>query len=67
MKMLEVGGNSKKRSYLNLDCVTRLVLLEDDRIEVYVLGDYFDVIQKGNPGYAELKKIISEGEQKSEG
>ena len=62
MRMIEIGGNKVKRSFLNLDCITRLVLLQDNRIEVYVLPDYFDMIEKGDPGYDEIMKMIGEGE-----
>lgn len=56
MDLLEVGGSKVKRTFINLDNLTRLVRLEGDRIEIYV-GDFFDVISKGDKGYAELLKL----------
>jgi len=57
MNLLEVRGH-RKRTLVNLDTLTRLDLLEDGRIELSLIGGYFDVLSEGGEGYLELRKLF---------
>lgn len=58
MKLIEIEGN-KRRTFLNLENLVKIDLLDNLQIQVTFVGGYFDVISKGSKGYEELRELIS--------
>lgn len=58
MRLIEIKGIKGERRFLNLDLTTKLVLKENEQIDVDVLGGGFEVVEKGGLGYKELLEAM---------
>lgn len=60
MNLLEVGDSKVKRTFLNLDSLVKIDLLQDGNIELTFVGTYFDIISEGSKGYKDLLELITQ-------
>lgn len=67
MKLIQIGGKGKKKTYFNLETLTKIDLLENKNLEL-TWARFFDVLTPGDQGYDEIMKMIeSKGETQIEG
>ncbi len=67
MKLIKTGGKGKqKKTYLNLDTLTKIDLLQNGDLQL-TWARYFDVLTEGDPGYQEVVKMIEKESKEYEG